>query len=321
MKIIDLHCDAISKLLENPQRSFAESGYGMDVTLPYLRRQPYLLQNFAVYLSERARQVRMEELFRSIDLFRENIVAQPGMKFIRSGADLAAIAGPGGNGHIGALLSLEGVDALGGELSYVRILFDLGVRMIGITWNYANWAADGVLEPRNGGFTLKGRQLIKECNRLGMIIDVSHLSEAGFWELADTSAKPLMASHANAYAVCPHPRNLKDDQLRAIIAQNGLIGLTFVPYFVDKGETVAPDRLLPHIDHICSLGGADRLAFGSDFDGIDRWIDGLENAGRYDTLINLLLKHYRAEETEAFLGGNALRYLLRELPSGLPSGQ
>jgi len=239
----------------------------------------------------------------------------PEISLIRSAADLAELR-HAQHRRIGALLSLEGADALGGHLFYVRVLFELGLRMIGLTWNHANWAADGVMEPRQGGVTLRGKQLIKECDQLGMLMDVSHLSEKGFWDLAELTQKPFLASHSNAYAVCAHPRNLKDDQIRAIIAQDGWIGLTFVPYFVVEGGTdgVAAERLLPHIERVCELGGAGNVGFGSDFDGVGQWLAGLEHAGKYDTLVNLLYKHYRSEEAEQFLYGNAYRYFLRELP-------
>lgn len=102
------------------------------------------------------------------------------------------------------------------------------MRFLGITWNYANWAADGVLEQRNGGFTEKGRMLIEWCNDSGMLLDVSHLSQAGFWELADLSTRPFIASHSNAAAICGHVRNLNDEQIKALIAMDGRMGLTFI---------------------------------------------------------------------------------------------
>ena len=216
--------------------------------------------------------------------------------------------------RIGALLSLEGVDSLQGNLAYLRILYHLGVRIVGVTWNRANWAADGVLEPRKGGFTAAGMDLIKECNRLGMIMDVSHLSEKAFWELLESSRKPVIASHSNASAISPRLRNLSDDQIRSLIQTGGVMGITFVPPFVSDEQPVPIDRILRHIDHVCALGGRCHIGFGSDFDGIKEWIAGLEHAGRYDRLVNLLLRHYREEDARLFLHGNWFRYFMKQLP-------
>ena len=125
-----------------------------------------------------------------------------------------------------------------------------------------------MLEQRNGGFTERGRQLIEQCHRTGIILDVSHLSQAGFWEMAELTQGPVIASHSNAYSICPHPRNLSDEQIRALIALNGMIGITFVPWFIRSGvERVTPEDVLPHIEKICELGGEKHIMFGSDFDG------------------------------------------------------
>jgi membrane dipeptidase len=250
-------------------------------------------------------------VLRSIDLFHERILSNPQMYFIRSKEELQASRE---RGLIGAMLSLEGVDALQGDLTYVRILFYLGVRSIGITWNYANWAADGVMEPRQGGLTTKGRNLIKECNRLGMLLDTSHLSEKGFWELIGLSDKPVIASHSNASKIRQHPRNLDDEQITAIIRTGGVMGVTFVSPFVYTGEPVTMDKLLLHIDHICSLGGSRHIGLGSDFDGIKEWITGLEHIGKYNNLIELLLKHYSEEDVEHIIYKNWYNFYLKHLP-------
>jgi membrane dipeptidase len=185
---------------------------------------------------------------------------------------------------------------------------------VGITWNRANWAADGVLEPRKGGFTSAGMDLIQECNRLGLIMDVSHLSEKGFWELIEASRKPVIASHSNASKISPRLRNLSDIQIGSLIQAGGVMGITFVPPFVSEEQPVSIDQILLHIDHVCALGGKRHIGFGSDFDGIREWIVGLEHAGLYDRLVNLLLKHYREEDVELFVFGNWYRFYMEHLP-------
>lgn len=310
MKIFDAHCDVLSKLLENPKLDFVHENRLLDVTLDKMIESDIGIQNFAIYLPEQF-SGEFRQVLRSIDLFHERILSNPQMHFIRSKDELQAARE---RGLIGAMLSLEGVDALQGDLTYVRILFYLGVRSIGITWNHANWAADGVMEPRKGGLTTKGKSLIKECNRLGIILDTSHLSEKGFWELIELSDKPNIASHSNASKIRQHLRNLNDEQITSIIRTEGVIGVTFVSPFVYPGEPVSMDKLLPHIDHICSLGGSRHIGLGSDFDGIKEWITGLEHAGKYYQLVELLQKHYSEEDVEHFVYKNWYNFYLKNLP-------
>ncbi|WP_336784638.1 dipeptidase [Paenibacillus sp. MMO-177] len=310
MKIFDAHCDVLSKLLENPELDFVSGQAGLDVTLERMLSSGIGVQNFAVYLPQRW-SGEFKYVLESIDLFHERILTLPQMQFIRTKSELQhCLSGD----RVGALLSLEGVDALHGNFAYLRILYHLGVRTVGITWNRANWAADGVLEPRKGGFTAAGMELIKECNRLGLIMDVSHLSEKGFWELIEASRAPVIASHSNACAISPRLRNLSDDQIGSLVLTGGVMGITFVPPFVSSEQTVSIDQILLHIDHVCALGGKHNIGFGSDFDGIQEWIVGLEHAGHYEQLVNLLLKHYREEDVELFVYGNWYRFYMEHLP-------
>lgn len=312
MRIIDGHCDVLSKMLEHPQVHF-EDDERLDVTLTRLEQGGIAMQCFAVYLSESLGVPKFSHILQCVDLLHERILSHDRMTFVRTSADLANLAASGNN-RIGAMLTLEGADGLEGDLMHLRILFQLGLRMIGLTWNYANWAADGVMEPRKGGLTLKGEKLVKECNRLGIIIDISHLAEKGFWDVAEKSTKPFVATHSNCSAVCPHPRNLNDDQIKHLIAAGGIMGVTFVPWFVKSAPAVTVQDLLPHIDHICALGGQDHIAFGSDFDGIDKWVDGLEHPGQYVQLAETLSKYYNDELAESFLYGNWYKYLVKNLP-------
>jgi membrane dipeptidase len=310
--IFDNHCDVLCKMLVDENIDFDSPSSGLDVTYPEMKANRYVVQNFAIFLSAASGHLRVEEFLRSIDLLYRNILAKPDISLIRTKKDLELIRNT--PGRMGALLSLEGADVLQGQFALLRIGFMLGIRILGLTWNHANWAADGVMEKRAGGLTNLGRQLVRECNQMGIIIDVSHLSEAGFWELNDVSTRSFIATHSNAHAVCPHPRNLKDDQLHAIVQRDGFVGLTFVPYFVASSEQVTIQQLLFHIDHICSLGGEQHIGFGSDFDGIDRWMVDLERSGAYARLAEELHKYYSSEQAEGFLYKNAMRYYLRELP-------
>ncbi|MNM76386.1 Membrane dipeptidase [compost metagenome] len=310
-EVIDFHCDALSKMQFNDHINFQKDSR-LDVDLEKLKQGNISLQCFAIYISERLGSLRFSHVLDQIHIFREKVV-RSGIRPLcwQEEMDQSFTGQPWG------LLSLEGADGLEANLQYLRIGFEQGIRFLGITWNYANWAADGILEPRNGGFTKKGLELIQACHDLGIILDVSHLSVKGFWELATKAKqadKPFIASHSNAYRICPHPRNLHDEQIKAIINLEGRIGLTFFPNFVKTKGPVQLLDLLRHIEHICSLGGEQHLMFGSDFDGIDTYISGLENAARYPSLVSELLKHYPEALVRRWLFGNAESFLRIHLP-------
>ncbi|OKP69103.1 dipeptidase [Paenibacillus sp. P3E] len=311
LKVADFHCDVLSKLQASPDIDFTKDSR-LDVTLERLLAGGVELQIFAIFLSAQREKVSFERILGQIESFRAQVATPGGLQWLRWKEETTEMAdGPTGWG----MLSLEGVDGLEGNLFYAQLCFELGVRFMGLTWNYANWAADGVLEPRNGGFTEQGRRLIEWCNRSGMLLDVSHLAPAGFWELAERNTRPFIASHSNAAAICGHPRNLSDEQIRALVDLDGRIGLTFVPWFVRDGGGAKAEDVLRHIEHVCSLGGSRQIMFGSDFDGIDVWVEGLEHPGKYAEFAELLLAHYPEEDVQGWLHGNALTFLATNLPS------
>lgn len=311
MKVVDFHCDVLYKMLLDEKLTFNGESTGMlDVTYERLKKAGTVLQTFAIYIPP-SLNGRIEPILESIDRFHQQVMACEDMMFIRTASELQLCME---QGKIGALLSLEGVDGLQGQLSLLRVLERLGIRAAGLTWNNANWAADGALEPRGGGLTGKGKLFIEECNRLSIIPDVSHLSERAFWDVVQLSAKPIIASHSNAKALCNHPRNLNDEQVKGLIARNGLIGITYVPWFVNETGQATIDDILHHIEHVCELGGQDHIMLGSDFDGIDTYVAGLTHPGEVASLRDALLKRYSEELTQRFLSNNALEFLLRELP-------
>lgn len=309
MEVVDLHCDVVYKLLQHPDLSFIRPDERLDVTVSRLREGNVSLQVFALFLPE-SLPMEPESLFLAAELYGSDVLSHPELHPVHRADDIeqARISG-----KIGALFSLEGADALQGRLWALRLLRRLGVRLLGPTWNRANWACDGAMEPRGGGLTKQGKQLVAECESLGIIPDVSHLSERGFWDLADAATRPFFASHSNAHALRGHARNLTDDQIKAIIAVDGVIGVTFVPWFLTDRDTVKIDDVLRHVEHICALGGQRHLAFGSDFDGIDRHVKGLAHPGQYPQLEDALLRHYTVDETQLMLNGNAKRFLQKNL--------
>lgn len=313
-RIIDFHCDVLYKMLYTGKLDFMSED-ALDITLPRIRAGNVGMQVFAVFLEEAllSGPPQFSQILRCIDLLRERICSLPDVSLIRWREDVE---------HweqipqaTGALLSIEGVDGLEGDMVYVRTAFELGVRFLGLTWNHSNWAVDGTLEPRQAGFTNKGKQLIRECDKLGMLVDVSHLNERAFWELLELTARPVFASHSNSAHVLAHPRNLSDAQIKAIIERDGRIGITFVPQFISDRQAVTIEDLLRHIDRICELGGEHHIMFGSDFDGIDRKVQGLEHAGRYGNLLEAIEYRYSSEFVNRIAHSNAVQFLKTNLPA------
>ncbi|GGE24792.1 diguanylate cyclase [Marinithermofilum abyssi] len=315
MQWMDGHCDTLFKIwkysLFKKQLSFYERG-PLDVNFPTAKEAGLGLQVFALFVPDWIPRSQSWHLaLTQVDLFYERIV-QDGARVlpVLSKEDLFRVKE---TGKLGALLHLEGADALQGELSHLRLLHRLGVRQLGLTWNHANEAADGIEEDRNGGLTRFGRSVIEEMKRHQMILDVSHLSVKGFWEVTEADL-PILASHSNCRALCPHIRNLEDDQIRALIRRNGIIGMNFLPKFVSEpAEKATIDKVLRHIEHICSLGGEKHVALGSDFDGIEDKIPGLENVADLHRLKEALIKRYPDHLVRGWMWENGYRFYQRNL--------
>jgi len=180
-------------------------------------------------------------------------------------------------GVIGAVLHMEGAEAIDPGLNALEVFHQAGLRSLGPVWSRPTIFGHGVpfRFPSTGdtgpGLTDAGKALVKACNELGVAIDLSHMTEQGFWDVARVSTKPLIASHSNAHAICPHARNLTDKQLAAIAHSGGLVGLNFATCFLrpdgQKGEGTEIDLMLRHLDHLIAKLGVDHVGLGSDFDG------------------------------------------------------
>jgi membrane dipeptidase len=193
---------------------------------------------------------------------------------VRDGGSLDACLD---DGSLAAVLHLEGAEAIGPGLEQLGTLYDSGARSIGIAWSRPNAFGQGVpfdfpgSPDRGPGLSDAGRALVGACNELGLVIDVSHLNERGFWDVAELSQAPLVASHSNAHALCPSPRNLTDDQLRAVGESGGVVGINFCVAFAREDGADEPDTPLSaiaaHAAHVAEVAGLDAVALGSDFDG------------------------------------------------------
>lgn len=304
MVVFDAHCDVLWQIWRKKRRIAFNKDDSLHVTLEGLKKGNGKLQCFAVYVPEEVPcEQRFEAALEMIHIFYEDILKKHSeVKLVLTRQDILTLQ----EEEVGALLTLEGCDAIGSSLTRLQTLYRLGVRSVGLTWNYANAVADGTLETRGAGLSDFGKQVVQQLNEYRLWTDVSHLSERGFWDVMQLAHFPI-ASHSNCYSLCPHPRNLKDEQIRALIARNGRIGITFVPMFLTDGRSAAITHILQHLEHICSLGGEHHVGFGSDFDGITETVHNLGRYAEYENLKNELVKHYKEEQVHAFLYGNFMR--------------
>lgn len=206
---------------------------------------------------------------------------------VKTAADAAEVL----NHEAATLLTIEEGGAIDGSLEALRCLYELGVRCMTLTWSNRNDIADGVNEESSGGgLTVFGRKVVAEMNRLGMLVDVSHIAPAGFWDVIETSTKPIIATHSNAKALCGHPRNLDDKQILAINENKGLIGITFAGQFLEEDYNKACiESVYRHIDYMLNLmGNDDHVGFGGDFDGISHPPYNIKGVQDYKPLIEYL---------------------------------
>lgn len=219
-------------------------------------------------------------------------------KLCRSTADIRAAMA---SGVFAAVLHLEGCEPIGADLAALEVFYAAGLRTLGPVWSRHNIFGHGVpfaypADPDSGpGLTEAGKALVRECNRLGIMIDLSHITEKGFWDVVELSDQPPVASHSNAHALTPVARNLTDRQLDAIRERKGLVGLNFAVTMLradgrELGDTPLDD-MVRHIDHMVERAGIDCVAIGSDFDGamvpreigdaagLQNLVAALENAG------------------------------------------
>lgn len=311
--VVDAHCDTALRLVNGASLEDPEPKGHVD--LPRLVAGGVDLQIFALWVDARQRRggftVRCLELLEAVE---REVAAHPDrLQLILTRQDLNAARAAG---KIGVLLSIEGGEALEGSLAALRAFYRLGVRAIGLTWNGRNELADGCGDADSGGgLTAFGRQVVQEMNRLGMVVDVSHLSERGFWDVLEVSRRPVIASHSNARAVCDHRRNLYDAQIRALAENGGVMGMNFCPEFLRSDGPATLEDVVRHIDHIVDLVGPDHVGLGSDFDGIDSTPIGLEDVSRLPALTEALLaRGYDEASVEKILGGNFLRVFQSVLP-------
>jgi membrane dipeptidase len=327
--VVEGHRDVYEQLHRN---SIGETAPLRDAIAPRLVRDGINVSVYAIsgdsYSHSQNTGRYLETALENIDMFLQEAPRSEGMiSMIKTRGDLPDKVEPG---TVKFILHFEGGMPLQGSIHQLRNFYRLGLRSMQLTWNFRNELGDGVWENRTGGgLTNFGVEVIKEMNRLGMIVDLAHMNREGFFQALNVARAPLIVSHANACGMLDNPRNLADDQIKAIAQQGGLVGILALPERVTKKDAALED-LLKHMDYMIKLVGVEHLALGMDFvkyDGPrtlkDRHhplhkpplIKGFEEIEDLPNLVDGLQKHgYKEEEIAMILGANYLRILKTILP-------
>lgn len=315
MFICDCHCDTLTELYKK-QTSLYSNDQHFDI-----KRQIELgggLQFCAIFVPTHEFRYYggLRYTLCLLDKYRQEI-----KKMQADGIDVLSVltkadAADALNHKAATLLAIEEGGAIDGSLEALRCLYDLGVRAMTLTWSNRNDIADGINEAASGGgLTVFGRQVVQEMNRLGMLVDVSHIAPAGFWDVIETSSKPIIATHSNAKSLCSHPRNLDDKQIAAINENDGLIGITFAGQFLEEDYNDACiDSVYRHIDYMLNLMGNDEhIGFGSDFDGISHPPYNIKGVQDYRPLVEYLQSKNYSDETIAKITHRNVLNLLQKV--------
>lgn len=309
MSIIDLHCDTICHLIDNKDMELKRNHLAID--LEKLTKGNSLAQFFALFIDLKEHPKAFNRAMDMLNKFYEEL--EKNNHEISVAKNYEDFEVNKEEDKISAFLTIEEGEAIEGSLKNLRNFYDLGVRLMTLTWNYENSIGypNCREEFRNKGLKTFGLETLEEMNRLGMIIDVSHLSDGGFYDVARYSKKPFVASHSNSRAVCNHSRNLTDDMIRTLSEKGGITGINFEKSFlIEGGSKSAVEDMVKHINHICNVGGIDVLSLGSDFDGINPKNLEISNMGEIDKLITALQKEgYHESHIEKILYRNALRVI------------
>lgn len=291
-----------------------------------LRKGMVGAQFWSVYIpsssvKEGAARMQLEQ----IDIARQIIARYPDhFELATNASEIERIFGAG---KIASLLGIEGGHAIENSLGALRAYYDLGVRYMTLTHGGTiDWADAATDSARHNGLTPFGKEVVREMNRLGMLVDLSHVAPATMHAALDVSEAPVIFSHSSARAITDHPRNVPDDVLRRIPENGGIVMVTFVPSFISekvmkhrRGSGPAPRATMAdaiaHIEHIRKVAGIDHVGIGGDYDGIDSTPDGLEDVSTYPALFAELAKRGWSDEDLRKLAGENLLRVMREAES------
>ena len=313
MKYVDMHCDTADLLFEKKSDLY-QNDLHIDITK--MKKGECLLQNFAVFTN----MAKQDSSFTKacIDYYYSQL--DKNKDYIRPVLNYEDISANEKNGYINAMLTLEDGFVIDNDLNNLDWYYDKGVRMIALTWNYANGIGypnftygnndEHILYNINtkDGLTDFGIEFVKKCEKLGIIVDVSHLSDKGFYDVLDNTTKPFVASHSSARSICGVARNLSNEMIVALADRGGVMGLNYCSAFIeDHNETYTSiEKMVEHINHIIKVGGIGVIGLGSDFDGIDNQLE-IVDCGGMQLLYDALKKYYSDDDIEKIFYKNVLR--------------
>ena len=280
MSYIDLHCDTLLGAVERRADTFTDL-QNTSIDLNRLYESGVRAQFMAMFLPNPDYTQKFGDAFpddddklikKMLSIFNKTVAANPDKCALAT--DYNTLCAANAEGKVGLFLTIEDGRSVHGKLDKIKKYYDKGVRLISLTWNFENcfgFPNSFEADTMTRGLKPFGKQAVEYMNDLGMIIDVSHLSDGGFWDVVKLSQKPFVASHSNARAMSAHPRNLDDDQIKALAKAGGVMGLNFCPFFLDQNLSPEESKIgdmVRHMLHIYNVGGEDVLALGTDFDGI-----------------------------------------------------
>lgn len=315
MKVIDFHCDTMLQIMESKGEAGLDKN-DFQVDVQKLQQGEVSAQFFALFfeldiIQEKGRSP-FEYTMEMLEVFEEEMMKNA--KKIALAKGINELEKNEEAGKISAFLTIEEGEAIEGSFNKLSEFYQRGVRLITLTWNHENQIGFPNIQYKNRDRGLKpfGKEVIEAMNDLGMLIDVSHLSDGGFWDVAKISKQPFIASHSNARSVRTHPRNLSDEMLKALGNAGGVTGLNFAHYFLGTEPISKIDGMIRHMKHITNVAGTDALVLGTDFDGISSTLE-IENIGEIQQLLSAMEKAgFSSTEIEKISHRNAER-MIREV--------
>lgn len=321
MKIIDMHCDTIGELIARSEGKICLARNEHQIDIEKLEKGGALAQFFAIFILTNEQAAKAKMTLSPYEYF--NLVYDAYIREIRANSTKIA---PAMNyddimmnkrmGKMSSILTIEDGVPVDGKMERITEFYEKGVRLISFTWNYENSLGyPNSKDPELMKLGLKpfGIDVVKHMNYYGMLVDVSHLSDGGFWDVVQHSDKPFVASHSCCRALCNHTRNLTDEMLKAIGEKGGAVGINFASQFLNEGSNDTDiASIVRHMVHIKEKAGIDAVAFGSDFDGISSKLEFVDYAGM-PLIVRELEKQFSPSEIEKICSANMLRVIKETL--------
>ena len=309
MNLIDLHCDT-AFLMSVMKEPIELRQNNLCVDLMKMKQAESMAQFFASFIHMKYFDGDFDKAYEAALAMMRRTKAE-----IAKNSDMISLATNYNelmknhkNGLMSGILTVEEGGIIHGKMERLEELHREGVRLITLTWNFEN--CFGYPNGAEGGLKPFGIEAVERMNDLGMIVDVSHLSDGGFWDVMKYSKKPAIASHSNARRECGHRRNLTDEMIRALAEKGGISGLNFYPAFLSDEGKANVDDIVRHMVHMYHVGGEEFVAIGTDFDGFEGAVDGLEHMGKMPEFYEALRKRkFTDSQIEKFCYKNALRVI------------